>query len=309
MNDASNWILVLLVVFTLLAAGLLVIGYLARRSRLMRRIGVRANDYHDPGVRGGIESDGSALTRWLYLAGFRQPNATSMFLGVQVCFLIVGLGLAAITTLTGLFTMLIEGLELIPGDFAQVMIPLLQVGPWLPGLLTVALPWLYVTRCRREVVNDIERELPVMLELLATLAEAGLGFDSAVARLLESDQGTGRLAEEFRTFQRESLSGVPRVRCLRRLSERVDVPTFSTFISSLIQAEKGGFGLSNVLRHQSDDLRNRRKENALMRAQALPVKLVFPLVVCFLPGLFVLTLGPAFYTFFQVADRVQSTIR
>jgi pilus assembly protein TadC len=190
-----------------------------------------------------------------------------------------------------------------------MMTPLLLVGPWIVGLIVVCVPILNVRARRRLVVEDIERELPVILELLATLAQAGMGFDSAVGRLLESDQGTGRLAEEFRMFQRESLSGVPRVRCLRRLAQRVDVPTFSTFVSSLIQAEKGGFGLSDVLRHQADDLRNRRKENALMRAQALPVKLVFPLVVCFLPGLFVLTLGPAFYTFFQTLDAVKHSIK
>lgn len=292
----------------LLIAGLLVIAYLARRSRVLRRIGVRDNDHEDPAAR-VLDSEGSALTRWLFLAGYRQPNATNLFLGIQVVFLVLGVGVAVITTMTGVFDILIRGLESIPGDFAQVMVPLMQVGPWLVGLIVVALPTLRVRARRRVVVEDVERELPVVLELLATLAEAGMGFDSAVGRLLESDQGHGRLADEFRMFQRESLAGVPRVRCLRRLADRVDVSTFSTFISSLIQAEKGGFGLSDVLRNQANDLRNRRKENALMRAQSLPVKLVFPLVVCFLPGLFVLTLGPAFYTFIRLADSVTNNLK
>jgi len=152
----------------------------------------------------------------------------------------------------------------------------MTIGPWLLAVLIIALPVLKVRARRRLIAADVERELPIILELLATLAEAGLGFDSAITRLLESDQGTGRLADEFAMFQRESLAGVPRVRCLRRLSRRVDVPTFSTFVSSLIQAERGGFGLSQVLRHQANDLRNRRKENALMRAQALPFLHVLP---------------------------------
>jgi tight adherence protein C len=75
-----------------------------------------------------------------------------------------------------------------------------------------------------------------------------------------------------------------------------------------VQAEQGGLGLSDVLRNQSDDMRNRRRENALMKAQALPVKLVFPLVICFLPALFVFTLGPAFYSFAKVTDTVTGSI-
>jgi len=72
----------------------------------------------------------------------------------------------------------------------------------------------------------------------------------------------------------------------------------------LVQAEQVGSGISEVLRRQADDLRNRRRERALALANALPVKLLFPLVICFLPGLFVATLGPTFYQFFQFADAV-----
>jgi tight adherence protein C len=62
--------------------------------------------------------------------------------------------------------------------------------------------------------------------------------------------------------------------------------------------------LAETLRHQADDLRHRRREDALLQAQALPVKLVFPLVICFLPGIFISTLAPVIYQMTQVAGGV-----
>jgi tight adherence protein C len=255
------------------------------------------------------EPFGAGLARWLGVAGFRGPGATAIFLTAVVVSAALGLLLAAICTSSGAVESLIGGLDSVPGEFGQVLVPLVSALPWLIAILFGVFPILLVRSIRRSLVEAAERELPVLLELFATLAEAGLGFDAALSEILESDQGKGYLADEFRTFQRETLSGVTRVTCLRRLARRVDVPTFSTFVSSLVHAEQGGLGLSDVLRIQADDMRNRRRENALMKAQALPVKLVFPLVVCFLPALFVFTLGPAFYSFSQVTNAVTGNIQ
>ena len=79
------------------------------------------------------------------------------------------------------------------------------------------------------------------------------------------------------------------------------------FVSALVQAEQVGAGFSNVLRIQADDVRNRRREEANMLAQALTVKLIFPLVICFLPAIFVVTLGPIFLQFLKLADSVGRT--
>ena len=76
------------------------------------------------------------------------------------------------------------------------------------------------------------------------------------------------------------------------------------FASALIQAEQVGSGIAEVLRVQSDDLRQRRRERAIREAETLQVKLVFPLVICCLPGLFVITLGPAFSELFEVLEGV-----
>jgi tight adherence protein C len=82
------------------------------------------------------------------------------------------------------------------------------------------------------------------------------------------------------------------------------VTSDSIFVSALVQAEQVGAGFANVLRTQADDLRGRRRERANTLAQALPVKLVFPLVMCFLPGIFTTTLGPTFLQFVRLAESM-----
>ena len=129
-----------------------------------------------------------------------------------------------------------------------------------------------------------------------------MAFDSALEKVVASGDPARSLFQELRAFQMETLGGVPRVQCFRRLARRVEVPSISIFVSALVQAEQMGSGFTHVLRTQADDLRNRRREDANMLAQALTVKLVFPLVICFLPGIFVSTLGPTFLQFIKITD-------
>jgi len=83
--------------------------------------------------------------------------------------------------------------------------------------------------------------------------------------------------------------------------------SLSIFVSALVQTEQVGAGVSDVLRRQADDLRGRRREEALTKAASLPVKLLFPLVICFLPGILTATLGPTFYQIFQFLDNIART--
>jgi tight adherence protein C len=138
---------------------------------------------------------------------------------------------------------------------------------------------------------------------MATLSEAGLGFDSAIARIMETSLADRPLAREFRAYQADLLSGRPRVECLRRLARRMEVPAITIFVSALVQAEQMGMGIADVLRRQAEDQRDRRRERANAFAMSLPVKRLFPLVICFLPGLFVWTLGPFFVQLFKIADK------
>jgi len=150
----------------------------------------------------------------------------------------------------------------------------------------------------------VEQDLPAALELMATLAEAGLALDSAIARISESEQHARPLAREFQIYQRDLLGGITRLEALRAFASRLDVTSVTIFVSALIQSEQVGASLAETLRSQADDLRDRRKLRALVLAQALPVKLTFPLIACFLPGIFYVILGPVLNQLVDVVDAV-----
>ena len=118
--------------------------------------------------------------------------------------------------------------------------PLLWVSPVLAVGLVVAIPALLVRARRRTRIRMIEQDLPLALDLLATLAEAGLSFDAALERVLNTQRHQRPLAEDFRLFRLEILTGRGRIDSLRRLRNNVDVVWFSIFVSALIHAEQIG---------------------------------------------------------------------
>ena len=242
------------------------------------------------------------VQRWLYRAGFRSPSAPTWFFAATLIAISSGAGSAIFISLSGLRASVASGVEAIPGGVGQVFLPLAMVMPWLIGIMLGAIPLLYVRAARRNRVTLVEQDLPLALELLATLSEAGLGFDAALSRIMSTRLSNRPLAHEFQTFQADLLAGRPRVESLRTLSQRLNISTISIFVSALAQAEQIGMGISGVLRRQADDMRSRRRERANAFAAALPVKRMLPLVICFLPGLFVWTLGPFFVQLFKIAD-------
>jgi tight adherence protein C len=248
-----------------------------------------------------------ALSRWLYRAGFRHPRAAPTFVVSAALSMAVGWGVALGFVLSGLQTAMERNIVLVPGGVGETFLPVVWLAPWLLLLMIAGAPWLIVRRARRLRVELVEQDLPLALELLSTLSEAGLGFDTALTRILKTRLAGRPLAEDFRMFQADLLAGRARAESLRRLSDRLDIPSVSIFVSALVQAEQLGMGISRVLRQQAEDVRARRRERAIAFANALPVKRVVPLVVCFLPGLFVWTLGPAFVQLFKMVDTFLQT--
>lgn len=250
----------------------------------------------------------SWLSRWLFLAGYRQPRAATTFLALTVVLGLVGAGLVWLFYFLGTVDLALNLLYLIPGGVGEIFVPLVYLAAWMPLLLLLGFPALVVRSVRRKRVMMVEQDLPLTLDLLATLAEAGLGLDAGIQKVVDSQPKDRPLVLEFRAFQRDLLAGRSRVESLRRLSQRLEVTWFSIFISAVIQAEQIGAGLAEVLRIQADDLRNRRRERALAFAMAIPVKLLVPLVVCFLPGIFVAAIGAPFYQIVQTLDSLLSPI-
>ncbi len=244
------------------------------------------------------------MGRWLFVAGFRRPDATTIFVVATAAALVLGVAVAFMLRALPWYRQSVVWMDTLPGGTGGMMIPVLVVMPWVVAVLIASIPWLYVRAARRRRVREIGEDLPIALQVMATLARAGLGFDTALTRILESAEPGRTLTEELQTFRGENLGGIPRAQCWKRFARRLDVPSVSMFVSAMVHAEQVGGGLSNVLEHQAEDAMSRRREAALVAAHALPVKLVFPLVLCFLPGIFVWTLGPAFYKFIELIDQV-----
>jgi tight adherence protein C len=145
--------------------------------------------------------------------------------------------------------------------------------------------------------RGLERQQAIQLELADTLdqmtiaVEAGLGFESAMART--GRNGKGPLAQELvRTLQDISL-GQPRRDAYLALAERTDVQDLGRFVRAVLQADAYGVSIADVLRVQSHEMRLKRRQRAEEKAMKLPVKVIFPLILCILPALFVVVLGPA----------------
>ncbi len=137
----------------------------------------------------------------------------------------------------------------------------------------------------------IGQELPDTLDQMTIATEAGLGFDAAMARAAQT--GDGPLATELRRTLHEVQIGVSRSVALRNLADRVSSPDLRQFVLAVTQAETYGIPIAAILRTQSAEQRVRRRQRAEEHALKVPVKIVFPLVLCILPTLLVVVLGPA----------------
>jgi tight adherence protein C len=133
--------------------------------------------------------------------------------------------------------------------------------------------------------------IPDTLDLLTISVRAGLGFDAALAKVVEKLKGP--LSDEFRRALAEVRVGKTRREALRDIIPRTEVPPLTNFIGAIIQAETLGVSISKVLQVQSEQLRIERRQRAEEQAAKAPIKMLFPLVGCIFPSLFIVILGPA----------------
>jgi len=148
---------------------------------------------------------------------------------------------------------------------------------------------LYQTAYNRN--ERIQRDLPDSMDLLTISVEAGLPFDSALSQVARNTRGP--LADELFRVLQEMQIGLGRIEALRALAERTNVPELRGFVTAMVQADQFGIPIANVLRVQSRDMRVKRTQRAEELAQKVPVKILFPLIFCILPSLFVVVMGPA----------------
>jgi tight adherence protein C len=167
--------------------------------------------------------------------------------------------------------------------------------------LAVLIPNFIVKRKIKLRKKAIEKSLPDCLDLLTVSVEAGLGFDSAMTKVVE--KFTGPIAEEFNDVLNKTRMGKQRKDAMREMAERMEVDDLSNFISSLIQAEQLGVSIGNVLRIQSQQARQRRRQRAEEAAMKAPVKMLLPLVGCVFPTIFIIIFTPIVISVYKVATK------
>jgi tight adherence protein C len=219
------------------------------------------------------------LQQRLVTAGYRKHEALAVFFGIRLgCALLVFFLLA--TPLLG-----------------KPNLAVALVGCALGYLL----PSMALGRLAKKRQHKIRLGLPDALDLLVVSVEAGLGLDQAIQRVgTELDFAHPELSEELRLINLELRAGKARVDALRNLADRTGVDDIISLVAMLVQTDKFGTSVAQSLRVHSDTVRTKRRQRAEEAAAKTGVKMVFPLVFCIFPAIWVVTIGPAIIKFIEV---------
>jgi tight adherence protein C len=215
----------------------------------------------------------------LVQAGYRRSEAVTVFFGIRVMLAL------------GLFLLLSSSLVMRPN------IPIALAGV---GFGYIA-PGMVLARLAKRRARRIQLSLADALDLLVVSVEAGLGLDQALTRVGdELSFAYPDLSDELRLVNLELRAGNPRSEALRNLADRTGVDDLNSLVTMLIQTDKFGTSVAQSLRVYSETLRTKRRQRAEEAAAKTGVKMVFPLVFCIFPAIWVVTIGPAAIKFVQV---------
>ena len=215
----------------------------------------------------------------LVQAGYRREEAITIFFGIRVMFALV------------LFMFFSSSILARPN--MTMALAGLGVGYVLPGMV--------LARLAKRRAHKIRLSLADALDLLVVSVEAGLGLDQALSRVgAELAFAYPQLSDELRLINLELRAGKPRAEALRNLADRTGVDDLSSLVTMLIQTDKFGTSVAQSLRVYSETLRTKRRQRAEEAAAKTGVKMVFPLVFCIFPAIWVVTIGPAAIRFMTV---------
>ena len=220
-----------------------------------------------------------ALRLRLVQAGYRRDEAMTIFFGIRVVFAL------------GLFLLFSTSIIMKP----NMLFALggLGVGYVLPGMV--------LARLAKRRIHRIRLSLADALDLMVVSVEAGLGLDQAIQRVgQELAFAYPDLSDELRLVNLELRAGKARAEALRNLADRSGVDDLNSLVTMLIQTDKFGTSVAQSLRVYSETLRTKRRQRAEEAAAKTGVKMVFPLVFCIFPAIWVVTIGPAVIKFVQV---------
>jgi tight adherence protein C len=210
----------------------------------------------------------------LELAGRPYGWGGSEFFGLRLLLSLLLGGLGVFLFMTSSMSLMRRILMIVGG---------VALGYYLPML------WIGSKISRRQ--DEIEKALPDALDLLTICVEAGLGFDTAMAKV--ADKWDNELSEAFNRVLQEVQLGRLRRHALRDMADRMEVQDVSTFVAAIIQAEELGVSIAKVLRIQSDQMRMRRRQRAEELARQAPIKMLPAIAFLIFPSIFIILLGPA----------------
>ena len=216
----------------------------------------------------------------LVQAGYRREEALTFFFGIRVVF-----ALGAVRAVLDL-----------DRDASRT-----SCSRWAGSASATCCPGMVLARMAKRRAHRIRLSLADMLDLLVVSVEAGLGLDQAISRVgAELAFAYPELSDELKLINLELRAGKPRAEALRNLADRTGVDDLSSLVTMLIQTDKFGTSVAQSLRVYSETLRTKRRQRAEEAAAKTGVKMVFPLVFCIFPAIWVVTIGPAAIKFVTV---------
>jgi tight adherence protein C len=240
----------------------------ARRERwegMLRELGER--------VGGKEESDLSDTKRRMVQAGIQNPSAPMIYNGARIA---LPLGMAT-------FGLLFLARS---GSFGMIAVIFMAGFGWIA-------PSFWLDSKIRKRQKEIQRALADALDLMVTCVEAGLGLNQAIMRVAEEIRHIStELSRELMMVNFEIRAGRPREEALRNLGQRSGVEDLRELTTMLIQTDRFGTSVTQALRVHSDTLRTKRRQRAEEAAAKTTIKILFPLLFCIFPGLFVVIIGP-----------------
>lgn len=253
-----------------------------QRRRFERLIAVVGERFSGSGVEYG------PLRARLVHAGYRQPKALVMFIGLRI-------------VLTSALGLIVAALAL-ANDFSGVL--LLVAVLWGVGAGWLV-PGLIVASRASARQKEITLALPDALDLLVICVEAGLGLNQALIRVArEIRHVSNLLSEELGATNFQIRAGIPREEALHNLSDRTGVPDLKTLVTTMIQTERFGTSIARSLRVHAETLRQKRRQRAEEAAAKTTIKMIFPLALCVFPALFVVVLGPALIQIYETLSLI-----
>jgi tight adherence protein C len=168
-------------------------------------------------------------------------------------------------------------------------------------IVAVAIGWqgplILVRRRARLRLEEIDWQMPELIDVLVTTVEGGVGFSGSLQ--MASRRMHGPLGEELRLTLQEQDMGLSTSEALAHLQERADTPSTRTFVRAILQGEQLGVSIGKIMRDLATEMRKTRRQKAEERAQKAPTKMLFPLVFLIFPAMFVVLLGPAVISIFH----------